>query len=227
MSSRKSLPLKIAPSILTADFGRLADEIAAAEAGGADMIHLDVMDGRFAPNITFGSTVVAAVRQATALPLDVHLMIEEPERFIQTFAQAGATSITVHFEATHHLHRTVQAIVDAGCRAGIALNPSTPIEALREISPFVDLVLVMSVDPGFGGQQFIQTSTSKLRRVRKLLNEFNPTCDLEVDGGVGVENIGDVVRNGANVIVVGSGVYNKERPISENLTLLRQAALSR
>lgn len=227
MSSRKSLPLKIAPSILTADFGRLADEIAAAEAGGADMIHLDVMDGRFAPNITFGSTVVAAVRQVTALPLDVHLMIEEPERFIQTFAQAGATSITVHFEATHHLHRTVQAIVDAGCRAGIALNPSTPIEALREISPFVDLVLVMSVDPGYGGQQFIQTSTSKLRRVRKLLNEFNPTCDLEVDGGVGVENIGDVVRNGANVIVVGSGVYNKERPISENLTLLRQAALSR
>ena len=227
MSSRKSLPLQIAPSILTADFGRLADEIAAAEAGGADMIHLDVMDGPFAPNITFGPTVVAAVRQVTTLPLDVHLMIEEPERFVQTFAQAGATSITVHFEATHHLHRTVQSIVDVGCRAGIALNPATPVEALREISPFVDLVLVMSVDPGYGGQQFIPTSTSKLRRVRKLLNEFNPTCDLEVDGGVGLENIGDVVRNGANVIVVGSGVYNKERPISENLKLLRQAAQNR
>lgn len=227
MSSRKSLPLRIAPSILTADFGRLADEIAAAETGGADMIHLDVMDGRFAPNITFGATTVSAVRRATKLPLDVHLMIEEPQRYIDGFAQAGASGITFHLEATHHLHRTVQAIVDAGCRAGVALNPGTPIEALREICPFVDLVLVMSVDPGYGGQQFIQTSTSKLRRVRKLLDEFNPTCDLEVDGGVGLDNISEVVRNGANVIVVGSGVYNSERAVGENLKLLRQAVTDR
>ncbi|MBX3052916.1 MAG: ribulose-phosphate 3-epimerase [Caldilineaceae bacterium] len=220
-------PTQIAPSILTADFGQLAAAVAEAEAGGADLIHLDVMDGRFVPNITFGPGVVAAVRRATSLSLDVHLMVEEPERYIDAFAQAGATGMTVHLEATRHLHRTVQQIVEAGCRAGIALNPSTPIEALREISPFVDLVLVMSVNPGFGGQQFIQTSTSKLRRVRKLLDEFNPTCDLEVDGGVAAHNIGDVVRSGANVIVVGSAVYNEERSVEENLALLRLAAESR
>jgi len=214
---------QIAPSILTADFGRLAAEVAAAEAGGADLIHLDVMDGRFVPNITFGPGVVAAVRAATKLPLDVHLMIEEPERHIDAFAQAGATGITIHLESTRHLHRAVQKIVEAGCQAGVALNPASPIESLREISPFVDLVLVMSVNPGYGGQQFIETSTSKLRRVRKLLDEFNPTCDLEVDGGVGAHNIGDVVRNGANIIVVGSAVYNDEGSVAENLAQLRQA----
>ena len=133
----------------------------------------------------------------------------------------------MHVEATRHLNRTVQQIVEAGCRAGIALNPASPIESLREISPFVDLVLVMSVNPGYGGQQFIQTSTSKLRRVRKLLDEFNPTCDLEVDGGIGVQNIGDVVRSGANIIVVGSAVFNDKRPVAENLALLRQAAAER
>ncbi|MBI3960764.1 MAG: ribulose-phosphate 3-epimerase [Chloroflexi bacterium] len=220
-------PTQIAPSILTADFGRLAAEVAAAEAGGADAIHLDVMDGRFAPNITFGPAVVAAVRAATTLPLDVHLMVEEPERYLAAFAQAGATGITVHLEATRHLHRTVQHIVESGCRAGIALNPASPIECLREISPFVDLVLVMSVNPGYGGQQFIETSTSKLRRVRKLLDEFNPTCDLEVDGGVGPHNIADVARNGANVIVVGSAVYNGDGTVAENLALLRKAADAR
>jgi ribulose-phosphate 3-epimerase len=225
MSFRTNLPIQLAPSILTANFGSLAAEIAAAEAGGANYIHLDVMDGRFVPNISFGPDIVAAVRAATTLPLDVHLMIEEPERYIGAFAEAGATGITVHVEATRHLNRTVQQIVEAGCRAGIALNPASPIESLREISPFVDLVLVMSVNPGYGGQQFIQTS--KLRRVRKLLDEFNPTCDLEVDGGVGVQNIGDVVRSGANVIVVGSAVFNDERPVAENLALLRQAAAER
>ncbi|HRJ40550.1 MAG: ribulose-phosphate 3-epimerase [Caldilineaceae bacterium] len=217
-------PIQIAPSILTADFGRLAEQVAAAEQAGADLIHLDVMDGRFVPNITFGPGVVAAVRAATTLPLDVHLMIEDPERYVDAFAQAGATGITVHLEATRHPHRAVQQIVEAGCRAGVALNPATPVEYLREISPFADLVLVMSVNPGYGGQRFIETSTSKLRRVRKLLDEFNPTCDLEVDGGVGPHNIGDVVRNGANVIVVGSAIYNKEGEIAENLARLRQAA---
>ncbi len=224
MGSRMLRPTQIAPSILTADFGRLAAEVAAAEAGGADAIHLDVMDGRFAPNITFGPAVVAAVRAATSLPLDVHLMVDEPERYVAAFAQAGATGITVHFEACRHPHRTVQHIVESGCRAGIALNPASPVESLREISPFVDLVLVMSVNPGYGGQQFIETSTSKLRRVRKLLDEFNPTCDLEVDGGVGPHNIADVVRNGANVIVVGSAVYNGDGSVAENLALLRKAA---
>jgi len=219
--------MQIAPSILTADFGHLATEVAAAEAGGANAIHLDVMDGRFVPNITFGPAVVAAVRAATRLPLDVHLMVERPERHIEAFAQAGATGITVHLEATRHLHRVVQRIVESGCRAGIALNPASPIECLREISPFVDLVLVMSVNPGYGGQKFIETSTSKLRRVRKLLDEFNPTCDLEVDGGVGPQNIGDVVRNGANVIVVGSAIYNGDRSVAENIALLRQAVARR
>jgi len=214
---------QIAPSILTADFGRLAEEVGAAEAGRADLIHLDVMDGRFVPNITFGPNVVAAVRAATTLPLDVHLMVEEPERFVADFAQAGATTITVHLEACRHLNRTIQYIVESGCRAGIALNPATPLEALREISPFVDLVLVMSVNPGYGGQQFIETSTSKLRRVRKLLDEFNPTCDLEVDGGVGVHNIADVVRSGANVIVVGSALFNSNGSVAENIALLREA----
>lgn len=227
MSFRTNPPIQLAPSILTANFGSLAAEIAAAEAGGANLIHLDVMDGRFAPNLSFGPSVVAAVRAATSLPLDVHLMIEEPERFIAAFAEAGATGITVHVEATRHLHRTVQQIVESGCRAGIALNPASPVESLREISPFVDLVLVMSVNPGYGGQQFIQTSTSKLRRMRKLLDEFNPTCDLEVDGGIGVHNIGDVVRSGANVIVVGSAVFNGDRSVAENLAVLRKAADAR
>jgi len=220
-------PLKLAPSILTADFGRLAEEVQAAEAGGADAIHLDVMDGRFVPNISFGPDIVSAVRAATSLPLDVHLMIEEPERYVDAFAQAGATGITVHLESSRHIHRTVQRIVELGCRAGIALNPASPIECVREMSPFVDLVLVMSVNPGYGGQQFIETSTSKLRRVRKLLDELNPTCDLEVDGGVGIHNIGDVVRNGANVIVVGSAVYNDQHSVAENLAQLRQAVANR
>lgn len=227
MASRLNRPVQIAPSILTADFGRLAQEVQAAEAGGADAIHLDVMDGRFVPNISFGPDIVAAVRAATRLPLDVHLMIEDPERYVDAFAQAGATGITVHLEAGRHIHRTVQRIVELGCRAGIALNPASPIECLREMSPFVDLVLVMSVNPGYGGQQFIETSTSKLRRVRRLLDELNPTCDLEVDGGVGLHNINDVVRNGANVIVVGSAIYNDQQSVAENLAQLRQAVAER
>ena len=215
--------VKLAPSILTADFGRLQEEVLAAEHGGADLIHLDVMDGRFVPNITFGPLVVEAVHRVTQLPLDVHLMIEEPERHLELFAKAGASIITVHLEACLHLHRAVQQIVDLGCQVGVALNPSTPIESIREIAPFVDQVLVMSVNPGFGGQRFIQTMTSKLRRTRKLLDEYNPTCDLEVDGGIGIGNIRDVQRNGANVIVVGSAVYNSGGSVGENLAALRDA----
>ncbi len=221
MVARPNLPLRIAPSILTADFGHLRGAVQAAEEAGADAIHLDVMDGRFVPNLTFGPLVVQAVRDATDLPLEVHLMIEEPERYLAAFAQAGGTTLTVHVEATCHLHRTVQQIVDLGCRAGVALNPGTPIQAVREIAPFVDLVLVMSVNPGFGGQRFIQTATSKLRRMRRLLDEFNPTCDLEVDGGIGPENVAEVVRHGANVVVAGSAVYNDRGSVAENLQALR------
>ena len=215
--------VKLAPSILTADFGRLQEQIQAAEHGGADLLHLDVMDGRFVPNITFGPLVVEAAHRITQLPLDVHLMIEEPERHLDAFANAGASIITIHVEACLHLHRAVQQIVDLGCQVGVALNPSTPVECIREIAPFVDQVLVMSVNPGFGGQRFIQTMTSKLRRTRKLLDEFNPTCDLEVDGGIGVSNVRDVLRNGANVIVAGSAVFNASQSVGDNLTALRNA----
>ena len=217
---------KLAPSILTADFGRLEEEVLAAEKGGADLLHLDVMDGRFVPNITFGPLVVEAAHRVTQLPLDVHLMIAEPERYLESFAKAGASIITIHLEATRHLHRSVQDIVDLGCQVGVALNPSTPVESLREVAPFVDQVLVMSVNPGFGGQRFIQTMTSKLRRTRKLLDEFNPTCDLEVDGGIGVGNIRDAQRSGANVFVVGSAVFNQSKSVGENLAALREACIA-
>jgi ribulose-phosphate 3-epimerase len=219
-------PLKLAPSILTADFGHLVDQIQAAEAGGADAIHLDVMDGRFVPNLSFGPLVVEAVRKATNLPLDVHLMIVEPDAYLADFAQAGATNLTVHVEATLHLNRTVQQITALGCQAGVALNPATPIEQVREILPFVDLVLVMTVNPGFGGQRFIETSTSKLRRMRRLIEELNPTCDLQADGGIGRETIADVAAAGANNFVVGSAVYNQRGSVAENLAALRGALIS-
>ena len=216
-------PVKLAPSILTADWGQLAAQIQAAEAGGADTIHLDVMDGMFVPNITFGPLAVAAIRKVTNLPLDVHLMINEPDRYLADFVAAGATHLTVHVEACLHLNRTVQRITELGCTVGVALNPATAVESVREIMPFVDLILVMSVNPGFGGQRFIETSTSKLRRMRRLQEELNPTCDLQVDGGINAHNITDVVRSGANVIVVGSSVYNAEATPAQNLANLRQA----
>jgi ribulose-phosphate 3-epimerase len=217
---------KIAPSILTADFGRLAEAIQTAEVGGADLIHLDVMDGRFVPNLTFGAPVIAAVRQATKLPLDVHLMVQEPDHLLADFAQAGADSLTVHVEACLHLNRTVQQISQLGCRVGVALNPATSVESVREIIPFVDLVLVMTVNPGFGGQQFIETSTSKVRRMRRLLDELNPTCDLQVDGGINLKTIADVAVAGANLFVVGSAVYNQQASVAENLAALRRALVA-
>ena len=226
MSSPSNSPrqsVKLAPSILTADFGNLAEQIRLAEAGGADYVHLDVMDGRFVPNISFGPGIVKAVRQVTSLPLDVHLMVEAPERYVADFIAAGANLLTVHAEATLHLHRTIEQIVAAGCKAGVALNPATPVSSVREILPFVDLVLIMSVNPGFGGQRFIETTTSKLRRTRSLLREYNPTCELEVDGGVGIYNIRDVVLSGATVVVVGSAVYNDRASVSANLASLRKA----
>lgn len=217
-------PLKIAPSILTADFGNLAQAVQAVEQGGADYLHLDVMDGRFVPNLSFGPMVIARIRELTSLPLDVHLMIEEPDRYLADYAQAGANILTVHAEACRHLHRTVQQIAEVGCRTGVAINPATPLEMVREILPFVDMILIMSVNPGFGSQRFIETITNKLRRMRQLQDELNPLCDLEVDGGIDVHNIDDVVGSGANVIVVGSAVYNQRATPGENIAALRQAA---
>lgn len=217
-------PVKLAPSILTANFGNLATDIQAAMVGGADAIHLDVMDGNFVPNITFGPLLVEAVRKATTLPLDVHLMVREPERYLGDFAKAGANSLTVHVEACLHLHRTLQQIADLGCQVGVALNPATGIETVHEILPLVDLVLVMTVNPGFGNQQFIETSLNKLRRMRQLLAELNPTCDLQVDGGIKVENIATVKEAGANNFVVGSAVFNAQSSVVDNLAALRRAA---
>jgi ribulose-phosphate 3-epimerase len=221
MRSKTQHPIKIAPSILTANLGHLAQVIEETEASGVDYIHLDVMDGRFVPNITFGPLLVSTIRRLTDLPLDVHLMIEDPDRYLADFAEAGADILTVHVETTPHLHRTVQRTIELGCKAGVALNPATPVESIREISPFVDMVLVMTVNPGFGGQKFIETSTSKIGRMRALLDEFNPTCDLEVDGGIGAHNIGDVIQRGANVIVAGSAIYNDEASIVQSLARLR------
>lgn len=217
--------LKLAPSILACDFARLGDEIAQAEAGGADWIHVDVMDGHFVPNITIGPLIAAAARRSTQLPLDTHLMIEEPERYVAAFADAGVDLLTVHVESTHHLHRVVQQIQELGMRAGVALNPATPVSALEGIAPFVDLVLVMSVNPGFGGQRFIPTSLARIRQVRALLDAAGrDDVDLEVDGGIGPETIREVVQAGANALVAGSAVYNAAGTVAESLAHLRQLA---
>ena len=217
--------LKIAPSILSADFTRLGEQIREAEEGGADWIHVDVMDGQFVPNITIGPLVAAAARRATKLPIDVHLMIERPERYVDAFVDAGADYVTVHVEATPHLHRTVQQIRARGAKPGVTLNPGTPVESLGEILPYVDLVLVMSVNPGFGGQSYIPTSTAKIARIRRILDERGlGHVELEVDGGVAPATIAEVAGAGASVVVAGSAVYNEAASIAENLRRLRQAA---
>jgi len=195
----------IAPSILSADFGRLADEVRAVEAAGADWIHVDVMDGRFVPNLTIGPPVVAALRGVTKLPLDVHLMIVEPEKLVPDFAAAGADWITIHAEAVPHLHRGLQQIRDLGKKAGVALNPATSVEAIRWVLDQVDLVLVMSVNPGFGGQSFIDAVLPKISEVRGLLGSRD--VRVEVDGGVKADNAAEVVRSGADVLVAGSAVF--------------------
>jgi ribulose-phosphate 3-epimerase len=202
-----SAPILIAPSILSADFGRLADEVRAVEAAGADWIHVDVMDGRFVPNITIGPVVVAAVRRATRLPLDVHLMIVEPERYVDDFCKAGADRISVHVEASPHLHRTLQHLRGLGVGAGAVLNPHTPEDVLRHVLPDLDLVLVMSVNPGFGGQSFIPSALSKLRALRAAIDERALDVKLEVDGGVAPATAGAVVAAGARVLVAGTAVF--------------------
>ncbi|GIW29708.1 MAG: ribulose-phosphate 3-epimerase [Meiothermus sp.] len=211
--------LLVAPSILTADFARLGEQIREAEAAGVDWIHLDVMDGRFVPNLTFGPLVVEAIRKVTALPLDVHLMIVEPERYIADFARAGADWITVHHEATPHAHRAVQQIKELGKKAGLAINPGTPLEALLPLLPELDLALLMSVNPGFGGQKYIPASTERIRRLSGLRQHLNPACLIQVDGGIKPENVAEVFRAGADVVVVGSALFNN-RPVAENMEKL-------
>lgn len=202
--------IKIAPSILSADFSRLGEEITAIETGGADYVHIDVMDGHFVPNITIGPLVVEAARRVTTLPLDVHLMIENPDRYIADFAKAGADIITVHYEAVPHLHRTVQLIHSLGKKAGVSLNPATPLNCLDMILDELDLVLIMSVNPGFGGQQFIPACLPKIEALRKEIDRRGLKVELEVDGGVKLDNIARIAAAGAEVMVAGSAVYGTD-----------------
>ncbi|MCE7794654.1 ribulose-phosphate 3-epimerase [Salipaludibacillus sp. CUR1] len=201
--------VKVAPSILSADFAKLGDEIKDVEAGGADYIHVDVMDGHFVPNITIGPLIVNAVRPVTDLPLDVHLMIENPDQYIPLFAEAGADIISVHVETCPHLHRTVHMIKEAGVKAGVVLNPATPVESVRHIIQDVDLVLLMTVNPGFGGQTFIHEVLPKIREVKEMVAKLDKDIEIEVDGGVNAETAELCIEAGADVLVAGSAVYGK------------------
>jgi ribulose-phosphate 3-epimerase len=214
---------KLAPSILSADFARLGEQIKEAEAAGADYLHVDVMDGHFVPNLTIGSVVVAWLRPLTKLPFDVHLMLEAPERYIPEFANAGADIITVHQETCVHLHRTVQQIKGFNKKAGVALNPSTPVATLEEILPYIDLVLILSVNPGFGGQAFIATSMQKIAAMRKMIDArgLAAQIEIEVDGGINPEIAPRVVAAGANVLVAGSAVFNKKERVAQTMERLR------
>ena len=215
--------IKIAPSILSADFGRLAEEVRALEAGGADYVHVDVMDGMFVPNLTIGPVVVAALRRATRLPLDVHLMIEDPSRYIDDFARAGADLIGVHVEACRHLHRAIQQIRAAGKRASVTVNPATPIDHVRYVLDDVAQVLVMSVNPGFGGQSFIPAVLPKIHDLAEEIRARGLTVDVEVDGGIKVDNVAEVARAGGNVIVAGSAVF-ESKDYGQTIAQLRDNA---
>lgn len=202
--------IKIAPSVLSADFSKLGEEIKKAEAAGADLIHVDVMDGHFVPNITVGPLVVEAIKNVTTLPIDVHLMIEEPDEFLKDFIKAGADYITVHIEASTHLHRTVHWIKESGVKAGVSLNPATPVWSLETILPDLDVVLLMSVNPGFGGQQFIPRTLPKIKTLKELIKDEGYEIEIEVDGGVNINNAGDVARAGADILVMGNAFFNSK-----------------
>jgi ribulose-phosphate 3-epimerase len=216
--------VKLAPSILSADFGRLAEQVGEAERAGADWIHVDVMDGHFVPQITIGPLVTEAVRRATSLPVDVHLMIEQPERYLEAFAGAGASVLTVHQETCPHLHRTIDRIRELGVRPGVSVNPSTPVDSLSEILPYVDLVLVMSVNPGFGGQRYIDSSTDKLRKARYLIDRRGrPGLELQVDGGIDASTARGAVEAGATCLVAGSAVFRHADGVAGGLRALRES----
>ena len=219
------MSVKIAPSILSADFARLADAVAEAEEGGADWIHVDVMDGHFVPNITLGPAITEAVRRATSLPVDVHLMIHEPDRHVEAFVDAGADWLTVHQEVTPHLHRTLARIRELGARPGVVLNPATPVETLSEVVADVDMVLLMSVNPGFGGQSFIPGSVEKVARLGALLDDAGAAdTEIEVDGGISPETAGPVAAAGATVLVAGSAVYRAPEGVERAIAAIREAA---
>jgi ribulose-phosphate 3-epimerase len=214
--------IKLAPSILSADFARLGEQIDEVARAGADYIHIDVMDGHFVPNITIGAPVVASIRRVTSLPLDVHLMIEHPERYISDFVKAGADIITVHIEASPRLLNTIRAIKELGVKAGVSLNPPTPLSALDKFIRYVDLVLIMSVNPGFGGQSFIPETLPRIENMRKILNDRGLSAELEVDGGINADNAPDIVKAGADVLVAGNSVFRAEDGISGAMQRLRE-----
>lgn len=219
--------IEIAPSILSADFTCLGAQIAAAEAGGASIIHVDVMDGHFVPNITIGPFIVEAVRRATGLPIDTHLMIENPDQYIPAFARAGATMISIHPEATYHLHRSLTLIRQSGCQAGLVLNPATPLAYVEEALEEIDYVLLMSVNPGFGGQKFIPASLARLRRLRGMLDAAGPVGQrvrIEIDGGIVPDNIAEVAAAGAEIFVAGSSVFAQPDPAAAVRELLRRGS---
>jgi ribulose-phosphate 3-epimerase len=216
---------EIAPSILSADFTRLADEIAAVKQGGAKILHVDVMDGHFVPNITIGLPVVKSIRKETDLTVDTHLMISEPGRYAVEFVKAGADMVSVHVEADHHLQRTLTAIREAGAKAGVAINPATPLVMLEEALPYADFVLLMSVNPGFGGQKFIPTSLDKLRRLREMIDSRGLKTRIEIDGGIDESNIAEIVASGAEIIVAGSAVYGKGMPEESVKDLVEKATV--
>lgn len=217
---------RIAPSILSADFARLSDEIARCEAGGADLIHVDVMDGCFVPNLTFGAKVIETVRRLTSLPIDVHLMVVEPEKYFDDFARAGAAGLTIHAEVAPHLHRQIHRIKELGCLAGVAVNPGTPLESVAEIAADLDLLLVMTVNPGFGGQSFIGSMLDKIRRARGLLDASRSGAALEVDGGVARDTIGNCWRAGADTFVAGNAIFSAHDPAGEIAELRGRCGVS-
>ena len=223
MARTQPNPVLLGPSILTADFLNLGTQLADAEAAGIDFVHLDVMDGRFVPNITFGLPIIAAVRRATELPIDVHLMIVEPERHVADVIAAGADIVTVQVETCGHLHRTLQQIREAGATASVTMNPGTPLSTIDEVLPFVGQVLVMSVNPGFGGQQLIPSMLDKIRRLRAMLDDRNPSCRLEVDGGIKAANVRRAIDAGVDMVVAGSAIFNGERSVAECVAELRTA----